>query len=56
MIGMLRTSSKPGVSVGTMIIDARAWGAALGLVTAMTIAKAAPSAPVVNHLWPSMTQ
>jgi hypothetical protein len=56
MIGMLRTSSKPGVSVGTMIIDARACGVASGSVTAITIANAAPSAPVVNHLWPSMTQ
>src|SRR5689334_7166394 len=55
MILMLRTRSKPGVSVGTMIIDARLWGAASGLVTAITIANAAPSAALVNHLWPSIT-
>ena len=55
MILMLRVRSKPGVSVGTMIIDARACGGASGLVTAITIANAAPSAAVVNHLWPSIT-
>ena len=56
MIGMLRTSSNPGVSVGTMIWLARAWRGASGSVTAMTMAKAAPSADDVNHLCPSMTQ
>jgi len=34
---------------------ARMCGAASGLVTAMTIAKAAPSAPVVYHFCPLMT-
>ena len=55
MTGMLRTRAKPGVSGGTMIWLARRCGAASGSVTAMTIAKAAPSADEVNHLWPSMT-
>ena len=32
------------------------WGSAPGSVTAMTIPKAAPSAPELNHLWPSITQ
>ena len=41
---VLRTSRKPGVSVGTMIWLARLCLAASGLVTAMTMAKAAPSA------------
>ena len=49
-------SSKPGVSVGTMIMLARACGSASGFVTAMQIAKAEPSMPVVNHLWPRITQ
>src|SRR5689334_13097267 len=55
MIGMLRTRSKPLLSVGTMIIDARLCLAASGLVTAITMANAEPSAALVNHLWPSMT-
>ena len=55
MILMLRTRSKPGASVGTMIIDARPCGGASGFVTAITIANAAPSADDVNHLWPSIT-
>ena len=46
---------KPGVLVGTMIWLARRCGGASGLVTAMTMAKAAPSADEVNHLCPSMT-
>jgi hypothetical protein len=53
---MLRTSSKPLVSVGTMIWEARRCGSAFGLVTAITMAKAAPSAAEVNHLCPSMTK
>src|SRR5947208_2733928 len=55
MILMLRLRSNPGLSVGTMIIDARLCGEALGSVTAITIANAAPSAELVNHLWPSIT-
>ncbi len=39
-----------------MIWVARACGAASGSVTAITIPKAAPSAPDENHLWPSITQ
>jgi hypothetical protein len=49
MMLMLRTRSKPGVSVGTMIMLARRWGGASGSVIAMTTAKAAPSAAVVYH-------
>ena len=55
MTGMLRTRSKPGVEVGTRIWLARMCGGASGLVTAMTTASEAPSAELVNHLWPSMT-
>ena len=39
-----------------MICVARACGGASGSVTAITIPKAAPSAPDENHLWPSITQ
>ena len=47
---------RAALPVGTTIIDARSWGrAASGSVTAMTIAKAAPSAPLVNHFRPSIT-
>ena len=53
---MLRTTSTPGVSAGTMISDMRRCGASSGSVTAITIPNAAPSAPVENHLWPSITQ
>src|SRR5882762_901421 len=53
--GMLRTSSKPAVSQGTRIMEARKWGGASGSVTAITTANAAPSAPEVNHLCPSIT-
>ena len=53
---MSRTMSTPGVSAGTMIIDARWCGRASGSVTAMTIRKSATEAFVENHLWPSMTQ
>ena len=56
MIGMFRTWTKPGVSVGTMNIEARLWGAWSGSVTAITMAKAAPSAAVVNHLRPLITK
>src|SRR6267154_498835 len=42
---MLRTSSKPAVSQGTRIMEARKWGGASGSVTAITTANAAPSAP-----------
>ena len=52
----LRTRLKPGVSVGTMIMLVRAYGGASGSVTAITIAKFAPSADDVNHFWPLMTQ
>jgi hypothetical protein len=55
MTGMLRTMRKPGVSVGTMICEARRWAGAPGSVTAMTTANAAPSAELVNHLRPSIT-
>ena len=52
---MLRTWWKPGVSVGTRIMLALRCGDASGSVTAMTIAKSAPSADDVNHFWPLMT-
>ena len=45
----------PGESAGTMIWVARRCGSASGSVTAMRIAKAAPSAPLENHLCPSIT-
>ena len=51
----LRTRLKPGVSVGTMIMLARWCGGASGLVTAITMAKAAPSADDVNHFCPLIT-
>ena len=52
---MLRTRSKPGVSVGTMIMLARWYGGASGSVTAITMAKSAPSADDVNHFCPLIT-
>ena len=55
MVLMFRTSTTPFVFIGTMIWLARRWGGASGFVTAMTIAKAEPSALDVNHLWPSIT-
>ncbi len=55
MMGMRRTWLKPGAFVGTRIMEARACGGASGSVTAMTMAKAAPSAAVVNHFRPSTT-
>ena len=45
----------PGVSAGTMNIDARWCGRASGSVTAMTMRKSAIEAFEENHLWPSMT-
>ena len=36
-------------------MEARKWGGASGSVTAITTANAAPSAPEVNHLCPSIT-
>ncbi len=56
MTGTLRTSRKPGVPVGTTNIVARPCGGASGSETAMTTAKAAPSAEEANHLWPSSSQ
>ena len=50
-----RTMFTPGVSAGTMIIDARWCGRASGSVTAMTIRKSAIDPFDENHLWPLMT-
>ena len=47
--------SIPGASAGTRIWLIRRCGSASGSVTAMTIPKAAPSAPDENHLRPSIT-
>src|SRR5436309_3544510 len=52
---MRRTSSYPGVSVGTRIIEARRCGSASDSVTTITIPNAAPSAPDENHLCASIT-
>ena len=49
-------SSRPGVSTGTMNIEARWWGRASGSVTAMTMRKSAIEAFEENHLWPLRTQ
>ncbi len=46
---------EPGVSVGTMIIEARWYGGASGSVTTIAIRKSAPVAFEENHLWPLMT-
>jgi hypothetical protein len=46
----------PGVSTGTMNIDARWWGRASGSVTAMTMRKSAIDALEENHLCPLRTQ
>ncbi len=43
------------MSTGTRIIDPRRCGSASGSEIANTIAKAAPSAPLENHLCPSIT-
>ena len=45
----------PGVSTGTMNIEARRWRGASGSVTAMTIRKSARDALELNHLCPLMT-
>jgi hypothetical protein len=51
-----RTISNPGDDSGTMNALLRACAiSASGSVRAMTIAKSAPCAPDVNHLWPLMT-
>jgi hypothetical protein len=52
---MFCTMLKPGASSGTRSIVARRCGGASGSVTAITIVNAEPSAPVVNHLCPSIT-
>ena len=47
----------PGVSVGTMIWLKRRYGLdSSGFVIAITMAKDAPCAPLVNHLCPLMIQ
>ena len=51
-----RTTSTPGAPVGTRKSDARRCGASPGSVTAMTMPKPDPSAPVENHLCASITQ
>jgi hypothetical protein len=56
MTGIARTISSPWAVAGTMIWLIRRCGSASGSVTAMTIPKAAPSAPELNHLLPSITQ
>ena len=48
--------ARPGVSAGTMNIEARWCGGASGSVTAMTIRKSATEPLEENHLWPSITQ
>ena len=48
-------SFTPGVSTGTMNIEARRCGVASGSVTAMTIRKSAIEPFEVNHLCPSST-
>ena len=53
--GTGRTTSTPGVSAGTMICEMCPCGARSGSVTAITMPNAAPSAPVWNHLSPSIT-
>src|SRR3954452_17699359 len=55
IVPMSRTMFTPGVSAGTMIIEARWCGRASGSVTAMTIRKSAIEPFVENHLWPLMT-
>jgi hypothetical protein len=51
-----RTISTPAASAGMMIWLIRRCGSASGSVTTIAIAKAAPSAPELNHLCPSITQ
>ena len=55
IVGTSRRMFTPGVSAGTMNIDARWCGRASGSVTAMTIRKSAIDALVENHLCPLMT-
>ena len=43
------------MSVGTQIIEARAWAGASGSVTTIAIARSAPTAPLVYHLCASIT-
>ena len=50
-----RTISTPAASAGTRIIVPRRCCAASGSVIAKRIAKSAPSAPLENHLCPSIT-
>ena len=45
----------PGVSAGTISIEARWCGRASGFVTAITIRKSATLPLVENHLWPLIT-
>src|SRR3954453_21750551 len=52
---MSRTIVTPGVSGGTISIDAPWYLCASGSVTAMTIRKSATEALEENHLWPLMT-
>ena len=54
--GTGRTTSTPSVSAGTRIIVPRRCGSASGSEIAKTTAKPAPSAPLENHLCPSITQ
>ena len=55
MVGTSRRMFTPGVSTGTMNIEARRWRCASGSVTAITIRKSARDALELNHLWPLMT-
>ena len=52
--GTGRTTSTPAVSAGTRIIVPRRCGSASGSEIAKTMANAAPSAPLENHLCPSI--
>jgi len=57
MVSTSRTIVQPGASVSTRKAVLRAWGGwASGSVFAITMAKAAPRAPEMNHLWPFRTQ
>ena len=56
IVATSRTIVTPGVSAGTMNIDARWYLCASGSVTAITIRKSAIEALEENHLWPLMTQ
>src|SRR6185437_9859610 len=52
---MSRTTSTPGVSTGTMIIEEPWYGETSGSVTHMTMRKSATDAFELNHLWPLIT-